>query len=1430
VADGFLFACEYSNFSCLQFTMHLVDGVLAAAYGHSPSRDMGFKKGISVANPLDAAVIMPEMLPLANLTTEQIDRIVGGVAGGAANVADVFCLTPVQEGMLFHHLMDADDSSDVYVLPVVLRFDSRARLEGFLGALQQVVDRNDILRTSLAWEGLPEPVQVVWRQARLPVQEITLDARPMANPAIVSGAHPAPPRGDDPPYPPEEDGDHDAVRQLLTAAGSRMDLGSAPLLRVYVAAEPGSQRWLALLQVHHLILDNTALELMLGEVAAFAHGIGNLLEEPVPFRDFVVRARPRSPRQEHERFFAGLLSDVTSPTAPYGLLDVHEDGIAAGQARLPVDAELAARVRERARAAHVSPATLFHLVWARVLAAVSGRDDVVFGTVLFGRMTAGPGADRALGPFINTLPVRIDVAAAGTADAIRHMQAQLIGLLAHEHAPLALAQQASGVAAPAPLFTSILNYRHRQDTGQGLGAGLEGIEVVSVRERTNYPVALSVDDTGTGFVFHVQAVAPASADQVCALVHTATEQLVTALETAPAAPMRAMQVLDEAARGQILAGWNDTARPVPEVTLPALFEARAAQCPDAVAVVFAGTSLSYAELNRRANQLARLLVSRGAVPESLVAVVMERSADLLVALLAVLKAGAAYLPVDLKYPAERVRYMLADASPAVVVASAAGLAAAHGTTAHGAAEHGTTEHGTTGGLAPVVLDDPAVIGELSAQPGTDLTDADRRAPLRPQHPAYVIYTSGSTGRPKGVVIPHRNVANLMQWAVTAFGARGLSRVLASTSSSFDVSVFEMFSPLIAGGCIEVVDDLLALERQPFRGTLVSGVPSVMAGLISGGTPPPELDEDCGTVVLAGEGLSGQHMALLRSWLPGRRIANIYGPTEATVYATAWYSSGAGQAAPPIGRPLDNTRAFVLDKWLQPVPAGVEGELYIAGSGLARGYLNRRSLTAERFVACPFGAAGERMYRTGDLARWTQDGMVEYAGRADGQVKVRGFRVEPGEIETVLAAHPLVAQAVVAAREDTPGDVRLVAYVVPAPAPAPALGDGDGDGDGGRAGDSADSGRLAAQVRAFAAERLPAYMVPSAVVVLPGGLPKTASGKADRAALPAPDYAAGASGRAPVTVREEIICGVFAEVLGLDQVGADDSFFDLGGHSLLAVSLMERLRQRGVQVPLRALFESPTAAGLAARLDQPFTGDALGGLLLPIRPYGSRPPLFCVHPGIGLSWCYTPLSRYTPADQPLYGLQARGLDGSSKPAPSVRDMAAEYIEQIRSVQGSGPYHLLGWSFGAIAAHEIAVQLQAAGEQVAALVIMDGYPIDKETDQAEAPEPDEIPEWMLTQRKGLYEAISDEEGAIIVRLYHHLVEIARAHEFRNFDGDLLLIAAEGENTESMPTGARWQPYVSGEISETSLPCAHLDMAQPDMLARVWDELSKWVQPAD
>ena len=1055
--------------------------------------------------------ITPAMLPLAQLSQEQIDGVCAVVEGGAGNVAEIYPLAPLQEGMFFHSLSAA--GQDPYLLPMLVRFASRERLAEFTAALQVVVDRHEIYRTSLAWEGLAEPVQVVHRQADLPVTEVIVEP------------------GQDP------------AQALASAAGPRMGLSRAPLLDVHAAAEPGGS-WLALVRVHHLTVDHTALDMVTGEVAMVLAGRAGDLPAPVPFRDFVAQARLGTAREEHQAYFAGLLGDVTEPTAAFGITDVHGDGTGTDEARVAVPEELASRIRDAARAHGVSPATVWHLVWARVLAALSGRDDVVFGTLLLGRMHAGTGAGRVPGPFINTLPVRADTRPASVAGALAGMQVQLAGLLAHEHAPLSVVQQASGVAAPAPLFTTLFNYRHSTPSGSGPIAGLGGIEVLSRRSRTNYPVTVLVDDFGADFHVVAQVVSPADPELVCRLVLTAAERMAVALEEAPDAQLRQVPVLDPVQHEQVIAGWNDTARDVPAGTLADLFTMQAAATPDATAVVSGGVQLTYAELDAASSRLARLLISQGAGPESVVAVLMGRSAGLITALLAVVKTGAAYLPVDPGYPAGRVGFMVADAGPVLAVADreSAGLLAGSG-------------------VPVVVPDDPAVQAALAGLEAGPVTDADRAVPLSPWHPVYVIYTSGSAGTPKGVMVAHRSLTNYLVYNKTV--RRGLDGlVLWHASVSFDAGITGLYGALTAGGCVHAagLDEQWqnpAGAREACYG-FVNATPShlpVLETLGQGCVPSGEL-------MLGGEVLRPGLVQRWRQAHPGVAVVNHYGPTEATVACAEHRiepDEPLGEQDVPIGRPLGNVRLFVLDRRLDPVPAGVAGELYVAGAGLARGYHRRSGLTGERFVACPFGP-GERMYRTGDLARWRADGVLEYLGRADDQVKIRGFRIELGEVEAVLAAAPGVARAAVAAWEDSPGDKRLAGYVVP------AVGAGD-------------PGELATSVRAYMSGRLPEFMVPGTVTLL-AALPVTPNGKVDRRALPAPEYAAG-TGRGPATVAEEIACQVFAEVLGIDRVGPEDSFFALGGHSLLAVSLAERLREQGLSVSVRALFAAPTPALLAA---------------------------------------------------------------------------------------------------------------------------------------------------------------------------------------------------------------------------------------------------------
>jgi amino acid adenylation domain-containing protein len=1282
-----------------------------------------------------------------------------------------------------------------YNIPVALRLEGNLDRDTLGAALRDVAGRHEVLRTVFRAAG-GQP----WQQV-LPADQAGWDL------PVTAVAEP------------------DLAQVVAAEAGHEFDLAVEVPLRARLLRVCADVHVLVLV-LHHIAGDGWSMGLLARDIsAAYAARLRGRAPGwaplPVQYADYALwqqdllgaEGDPASVLSRQVAYWRQALAGAPGEL----VLPVDRPRPAAASHRghcvsLDVPAGLH---RDLAALARGQGVTLFMVVLAGLavlLSKLGAGTDIPIGSPVAGRTDEA--LDELAGFFVNTLVIRADLSGDPTFEQLlgRVREAGL-GAFDHQDVPFerlveALAPDRS--LALQPLFQVMLAVHGTVPAVPDLpGLRVSVLPTGTTAAKFDLDVSLAETFGADGGPAGLRGTLTAAADLfdpgTAAGIAGRLVRVLAAVAAAPGAPVRAVQILDEAERGLVLAGWNNTARAVPALTVPALLEAQSARSPGAPAVICDEAVLSYGELNSRANRLARLLVSRGAGPESLVAVMMDRSADLVVTLLAVLKAGAAYLPVDLGYPPERVNFMLTDASPTVMVTAGSAAATAR---AAGAALDGTVV---------VVLDDPAVAGEPGALPGADLVDAERVAPLRPQHPAYVIYTSGSTGRPKGVVVPHRNVVNLLGWAAGAFGREGLSRVLASTSACFDVSVFEMFAPLAAGGCIEVVDDLLALAGRPFRGSLVSGVPSVVASLVCGGSPPPVLDEASGTVVLAGEGLSGQHMALLRSWVPGARVANIYGPTEATVYATAWFSSGDGAAAaPPIGRPLDNTQVFVLDRWLQPVPAGVTGELYVAGAGLARGYLGRRGLTAERFVACPYGGGGERMYRTGDLARWSGQGELEFLGRADDQVKVRGFRVEPGEVEAVLAAHPLVGQAVVVAREDVPGDVRLAAYVVPA-----AGGNGDSDGDGGAA--------LAGAVREFAAARLPGYMVPAAVVVL-DALPLTVNGKVDRAALPAPDYGAGVSARGPATVREEVVCGVFAEVLGLDRVSADDNFFDLGGHSLLATRLVSQVRVvLGAELPVRAVFETPTPAGLAARLDQPFMRDTLGGVLLPIRPDGSMPPLFCVHPVAGLSWCYIPLSRYVPADQPLYGLQARGLDGTSQPARSVQEMAAEYVDQIRAVQESGPYHVLGWSFGGIVAHEIAAQLQDGGEQVSALIIMDGYPPQQQAGPEISGEDPSLADILDRARKNTDFSVvfSDDELVILERIYQNNMRIVRAHEFRRFDGDLLLIAAAADNPESASAAARWKPYVSGEISDTSVPCEHPDMTRPDMLVQAWNEISTWLE---
>ncbi|VBW50373.1 non-ribosomal peptide synthase [Burkholderia pseudomallei] len=1104
--------------------------------------------------PARATRITPGMLPLVALTQTQIDMLAVQVEGGAANIQDIYPLAPLQEGMVFHHLLHAE--SDAYMEAYFVGFRTRARLDRFLDALRMIVDRHDILRTGFFWEGLEQPVQIVQRRVRLPIEFVDLD--------------PA---------------DGDVLRQLEARhdpRAHRLDIRRPALLSCHAAHDPAAGRWLLCVMAHHLAIDNTSLKLLVAEEQAIEQGGFDALPPAPSFRNFIAQIASGIDRREHEAFFSAMLGDIDSPTHPFGLQDVQGDGREIAEFQQRLSPELSKAIRVCTRRLGVSPASLMHLAWAMVLSRATGRREAVFGTVLFGRMQGG---ERGMGMFINTLPIRIDVDERYVAECLAHTHERVVQLIYHEHAPLALALRCSGLPAQQALFSSLLNYRHSEQAARPPRDD-DDIQYLDGNERTNYPLTVSIDDLGEAFSVTVQARHPASPERIRAFMETALEQLVRALDgtsgvAAPGVVMPRIAVCDidvlpSEERHRLLVEWNDTAADYPQdQCLHRLFEAQAARHPDTIALIADGEPVGYAELNRRANRLARHLSARGLQPDQRVAICIDRGIDMVVAMLAVLKAGGAYVPLDPAYPSERLDYLLRDCAP-VALLTHARLGASMQTRLV---------------LALARLDTGCALIDLESDAGAWRHERDDDPPpsgLTPRHLAYVIYTSGSTGQPKGVMVEHRSVCNLVAWHAGAFDVGTGCRSASVAGVAFDATTWEVWAALCNGGCLSLAPGDAASDPQALLRWWRAQELDV--GFLV--TPLAELAYATGqsnagmrTLLIGGDRLSRWP----DSMPPGQMLVNNYGPTEATVVATSGRLQ-PGEATPPIGRPIANTRVYVLDAWLRPAPIGVAGELYIGGVQVARGYLNRPELTRERFIDDPF-VAGGRLYKTGDLARWRTDGSLEYLGRNDFQVKIRGFRIELGEIEAQLAKVTGVREVVVLAR-DSASEVHDSATEHATPnalSPSPETSTATAAA---TATATATEKRLVAYytgdadvaaLRAQAAQHLPSYMVPSAYVRL-DAWPLTPNGKLDRRALPAPadDAYARAEYEAPRGAREEALAEIWRDLLQVDQISRHDNFFQLGGHSLLAISLGDMMRERGLHADVRTLFNAETLAVLAAQ--------------------------------------------------------------------------------------------------------------------------------------------------------------------------------------------------------------------------------------------------------
>ncbi|UZI26833.1 non-ribosomal peptide synthetase [Streptomyces sp. VB1] len=1114
------------------------------------------------------------------------------------NIEDVLPLSPLQEGMLFHSVHD-EGPADLYVRQLAVDLHGELDRDRLYAAAEALLRRHANLRVGFRHEGLAKPVQVVARSVTLPWRDEDVQA--------------------------ERDPEAAAGKLVEADRWARFDLRLPPLVRfTLIRLAPGRHRFL--MTHHHILWDGWSSSVLLRELAVLHRQSGDDrgLPRVRPYKEYLGWLSGRD-RASSEQAWRRALDGVTGPTlaGPAG-----GSRVAAVPETLTatLDARTTRGLQQRARELGVTLNTLVQAGWAVALGALTGRRDVVFGATVSGRPAQLPGVESMVGMFINTVPVR---AVLDPAEPLRELllrlQAEHAGLADHHHVGLADIQRWAGHRELFDTVTVFENYPFDGDDG-GTFDDLK-VTDVEAQSATHYPLYL-LALPGETLTLHLKY-QPHLVDAVLAGRYAqALRNVLTTAVDDPGHPIGGIPLLSAEERHTLTDTWNRTGTPAEPHDLTGLFTRQATATPDALAVVADDGQLTYAELNERAGRLARVLAASGVGPETPVGVLLPRGTELLVALLAVWKAGGAWVPLDPEHLAERTRHILGDSVPVLTVTTGALAARVPGTA--------------------LLLDDPGTAARLrDADPGAP--DAD----VPPQCAAYVIHTSGSTGLPKGVVVSRESVAAYVGHAAGAYpDMTGVTFV--GSSAAFDLTVTGLITPLTAGGTVwlgtwdadtPVPDAVTAAGGVTLAKVTPSHLP--LLSLV------PEAMRPSGTLVLGGEALQGAALERWRADRPGVTVVNAYGPTETTVNCCQFVLA-PGAPVPggpvPVGRAFPHARTYVLDAGLRPVPPGVPGELYVAGSGVARGYRGRPGLTAERFVADPFGAPGTRMYRTGDLVRWTPEGELVFVGRADDQVKIRGHRIEPGEVEAALERCTGVVRAVVTVREDRPGDQRLVAYVVPA-----------------------DGGRPAADVLREAARWLPAYMLPTAVVTL-AEIPLTPNGKADRRALPAPEWDEPAAVLgAPRTPQEEIVCGLYAEILGLPSVGVEDGFFARGGHSLLATRLVSRVRATlGVELALRDVFEHSTPAELvrllAERTDRPRTP------LLPAVPRPAHVPLSFAQQRL---WFLYELEGPSPTYNIPLALRLSGELDTAALSAALADVAVRH-ESLRTVitaTADGPAQVL-----------------------------------------------------------------------------------------------------------------------------------------------------------